>query len=62
LAIQRVIYAVIGFVTGVVFYSFWSVAPLRQEPPVEDYTKWVVVGVLGVLAGVLNTSLFLLRR
>jgi hypothetical protein len=61
LAIQRVIYAVIGFVTGVVFCSFWSVAPLRQEPPVEDYTKWVVVGVLGVLeAGVLNTSLFLL--
>jgi H+/Cl- antiporter ClcA len=59
------VYAIIGFVTGIVLYSFRGVAvtdPFGQERPFEDYTKWTVVGVLGGLAGMLTTSLFLLRR
>ena len=59
------LYAMVGFVTGVVVYSFRGVAhadPLEGDYPFENYTRWTVVGVLGGLAGVLATSLLLLRR
>jgi H+/Cl- antiporter ClcA len=59
------LYAIVGFVIGIVLYSFRGVMvtdPLGPERPFEDYTKWTVVGVLGGLSGMLTTSLFLLRR
>ncbi|KAF5369694.1 hypothetical protein D9615_010149 [Tricholomella constricta] len=58
------VYAIIGFATGIVLYSFRGVAsdPLSSQRPFEVYTRWTVVGVLGGLAGMLTTSLLLLRR
>jgi H+/Cl- antiporter ClcA len=56
---------IMGFVTGVVLYSFRGVTivdPMVGEYPFEEYTRWTVLGVLGGLAGVLTPSLFLLRR
>jgi hypothetical protein len=58
------VYALVGFVTGIVLYFFRGVTvsdPFGPEHPFEDYTKWTVVGVLGELAGMLTMSLFLLR-
>ncbi|GLB34349.1 hypothetical protein LshimejAT787_0112330 [Lyophyllum shimeji] len=58
-------YAIIGFVTGIVLYSFRGTAPDKAAPsqaPFAEYTRWTVVGVLGALAGILTTSLLLLRR
>jgi len=65
LPLTFLLYAIVGFVTGIVLYSFRGVTvsdPLGPDRPFEDYTKWTVVGVLGGLAGMLTTSLFLLRR
>lgn len=59
------VYAIAGFLTGIVLYSFRGVTvsdPLGPEHPFEDYTKWIVVSVLGGLSGMLTMSLFLLRR
>ncbi|KAG5642968.1 hypothetical protein DXG03_001816 [Asterophora parasitica] len=57
------IYAIVAFVTGIVLYSFRGVTdPFSPEQRFEDYTRWTVVGVLGGLAGMLTTSLLLLRR
>ena len=59
------VYAIVGFVAGIVLYSFRGVKledPLMSERPFEEYTKWTVVGVLGGLAGMLTMSLFLIRR
>ncbi|KAG6830126.1 hypothetical protein H0H87_009096 [Tephrocybe sp. NHM501043] len=57
-------YAIVAFVTGIVLYSFWDVNDDLLDPkrPFEDYTKWTVIGVLGGLAGMLFTSLLLLKR
>jgi len=56
-------YAIIGFVTGVVWYSYRGslTDPLLPTRPFDDYTRWMAVGVLGGVAGVLSTAL-LLRR
>lgn len=58
-------YSIVGFVVGVVLYSFRGVSisdPSMTEHQFDDYTRWTVVGVLGGLAGMLTTSLLLLRR
>ncbi|RDB19890.1 hypothetical protein Hypma_013085 [Hypsizygus marmoreus] len=58
-------YAIIGFISGIVLYSIRGVTstdPLASQHPFEDYTRWTVIGVLGGLAGMLTTSLLLLRR
>ena len=54
-------YAIFGFVTGVVLYSFHGslTDPLLPARPFDDYTRWTVVGILGGLAGVLSTALLL---
>jgi len=59
------VYAIIGFVTGIVLYSFRGVAvtdPFGQELLLRTTRNGLWVGVLGGLAGMLTTSLFLLRR
>lgn len=58
-------YAVIGFVAGIVLYSFRGVTtsdPALIKNHFDDYTKWTVVGVLGGLAGMLTTSFLLIRQ
>ena len=58
-------YAVIGFVTGLVLYSFRGTISGGigvGEQRFQEYTSWAVVGVLGALLGVLTTSIFLMRR
>ncbi|KAJ7189995.1 hypothetical protein GGX14DRAFT_483998 [Mycena pura] len=60
LPLVLLIYAVLGFVAAVVLYSFFGVD--GTAVPFEAYTRWAVLGVLGGLAGVLTTSILLLRR
>lgn len=57
-------YAIAGFVTGIVIYSFRGVAidPPGQSMPYEDYTKWIVVGTLGGVGGILMMSILLNRK
>ncbi|KAJ7866089.1 hypothetical protein B0H14DRAFT_3084265 [Mycena olivaceomarginata] len=59
LPLVLLIYAVIGFVTAVVLYSFLGVDAGAGR--FEDYTRWVVLGVLGGLGGILTMSVVLLR-
>ncbi|KJA17727.1 hypothetical protein HYPSUDRAFT_146154 [Hypholoma sublateritium FD-334 SS-4] len=57
-------YALIGFVTGIILYSFRG-APADPNGPknsFEDYIRWIIVGVVGVLAGIVTTSLIVLRK
>jgi H+/Cl- antiporter ClcA len=57
-------YSIVAFVTALTLYSFRgkSVESPFPKSPFDDYTRWIVVGVLGGLAGVLTTSFLLLRR
>lgn len=59
------VYAIIAFVTGLVLYSFRGVAlsdPLVTKKTFEDYTRWGVVSVVGVLVGIVTTSALLFRQ
>ncbi|KAJ7111754.1 hypothetical protein C8R44DRAFT_252675 [Mycena epipterygia] len=60
LPLVLLIYAVLGFVAAVVLYSFFGVNASAMR--FQDYTRWAVLGALGGLAGVLTTSVLLLRR
>lgn len=61
-------YSVAGFVTGVVIYSFRSTtlnlasagSPVAAK--FEEYTWFLVVGVVGALVGVLIASSMVARR
>ena len=58
-------WGIAAFITGITLYSFrgFTITPpgvVKQH--FEDLTHWIVVGVMGVLAGVLITSALLLRR
>ncbi|KIJ11004.1 hypothetical protein PAXINDRAFT_85177, partial [Paxillus involutus ATCC 200175] len=61
-------YSVAGFITGVVIYSFRSAtinlasagSPIAAK--FDEYTRFVVIGVLGALAGVLSASALVSRR
>jgi len=58
-------YSIIGFIAGIVLYSFRGVTVTNSDLAVhhfDDYTRWTVVGVLGGLAGMLTTSVLLLKR
>ncbi|KAF8165963.1 hypothetical protein B0H34DRAFT_648053 [Crassisporium funariophilum] len=58
-------YSIIGFITGIVLYSFRGVTvtnPTMPKSAFEDYTRWTVVGVVGALAGLVTTSMLLLKR
>lgn len=57
-------YAIASFVTGIVIYSFRGVPinPPGPSMPYEDYTKWIVVGTLGGVGGILMMSVLLNRR
>ncbi|TFK33262.1 hypothetical protein BDQ12DRAFT_727898 [Crucibulum laeve] len=56
-------YSIIGFITGIVLYTFrGTISTDPNHDPFDDYTRWTVVGVLGALAGMLTVSLFFLRR
>ncbi|KIY67714.1 hypothetical protein CYLTODRAFT_352645 [Cylindrobasidium torrendii FP15055 ss-10] len=59
LPIVFLLYAIVGFVTAVVLYSFRG-APAQQ--PFSDYTSWIVVGVVGACLGVLTTSVLIMTR
>ncbi|KAF8839287.1 hypothetical protein BDN67DRAFT_905823 [Paxillus ammoniavirescens] len=61
-------YSVAGFITGVVIYSFRSAtinlasagSPIAAK--FDEYTRFMVIGVLGALAGVLIASALVSRR
>ena len=61
-------YSVAGFVTGVVIYSFRSatINLASAGSPVaakfDEYTRFMVVGVVGALVGVLIASTMVARR
>ena len=57
-------YALIGFITGIILYSFRGVPadPNSPKNSFEDYTRWIVVGVVGALAGIVTTSLIVFRK
>ncbi|KAF8967511.1 hypothetical protein BDZ97DRAFT_1755936 [Flammula alnicola] len=58
-------YSLIGFITAVVLYTFRGASvddPHMIKNSFEDYTRWTVVGVVGVLAGIVTTSMLVLRR
>ncbi len=57
-------YSIIAFIASLTLYSFRGkpVGYPLPKTPFEDYTRWIVVGVLGGLLGILTTSLLLLRR
>ncbi|KAG9317911.1 hypothetical protein JVU11DRAFT_2142 [Chiua virens] len=61
-------YSVAGFVTGVVVYSFRSAtinfanAGSPMAAKFDEYTRFMVVGVLGALVGVLIASTMVARR
>ncbi|KAF8179221.1 hypothetical protein BJ912DRAFT_855727, partial [Pholiota molesta] len=55
-------YALIGFLTGLILYTFRG-APLGNpgsKTSFEDYARWIIVGVVGALAGIVTTSLLVL--
>ena len=57
-------YSIVAFVAALTLYSLRGKtieSPLPKSP-FDDYTRWIVVGVLGGLAGILTTSFLLLRR
>jgi hypothetical protein len=57
-------YSIIAFVAALTLYSFRgkTIEGPFPKSPFEDYTRWIVVGVLGGLAGILTTSFLLFRR
>ncbi|KDR84460.1 hypothetical protein GALMADRAFT_714456 [Galerina marginata CBS 339.88] len=58
-------YSIIGFITGIVLYTLRGVSvtdPSTHKNAFEDYTRWTVVGVVGGLAGIVTTSMLLVRR
>jgi len=61
-------YSVAGFTTGVVIYSFRSAtinfahAGMPVTPKFDEYARWMVIGVLGALTGVLVASVMVSRR
>jgi len=60
-------YSVAGFTTGVVIYSFRSAtnfahAGMPITPKFDEYARWMVIGVLGALTGVLVASVMVSRR
>ena len=57
-------YSIVAFISGITLYSFRGKAgdSPSQGVPFDDYTRWIVVGVLGGLAGVVTTSMLLLRH
>jgi len=57
-------YSIVAFVAALTLYSFRgnTVENPLPKSPFDDYTRWIVVGVLGGLAGILTTSFLLLRR
>ncbi|KAG6332906.1 hypothetical protein ID866_6184 [Astraeus odoratus] len=60
-------YSVAGFITGVVVYSFRSAtinfahAGMPVASKFDEYARWMVVGVLGALTGVLIASVIVTR-
>ncbi|KAF8804295.1 hypothetical protein BYT27DRAFT_6700590 [Phlegmacium glaucopus] len=57
-------YSVLAVTTGIVLYSFRGVIlsdPSITKTSFQDYTRWGVVGVVGVLAGMVVMSMILLR-
>jgi len=58
-------WGIAAFIAGITLYSFRGftvTSPGLIKHPFDDFTHWIVVGVMGVLAGVLMTSALLLRR
>jgi len=61
-------YSVAGFITGVVIYSFRSAtinfahAGMPVAAKFDEYARWMMIGVLGALTGVLITSVMVSRR
>lgn len=61
-------YSVAGFVTGVVVYSFRTAtlnlagAGMPMGGRFDEYARFMVVGVLGALVGVLIASSVVARR
>jgi len=61
-------YSVAGFITGVVIYSFRSAtinfahAGMPVAAKFDEYARWMVIGVLGALTGVLIASVMVSRR
>ncbi|KIM38706.1 hypothetical protein M413DRAFT_29942 [Hebeloma cylindrosporum] len=58
-------YALIGFITGITLYGLRGASladPNLPKNSFEDYTRWTVVGVVGALAGIVTTSMLVLRR
>lgn len=58
-------WGIAAFIAGITLYSFRGFTltnPGLVKQHFEDFTHWIVVGVMGVLAGVLITSALLLRR
>jgi len=62
------VYSVAGFITGVVIYSFRSAtinfahAGMPVAAKFDEYARWMMIGVLGALTGVLITSVMVSRR
>ena len=58
-------YSVIGFIAGITLYSWRGTSLANPNLPknsFEDYTRWTAVGVVGGLAGIVTTSMLVLRR
>jgi L-asparagine transporter-like permease len=58
-------YSIIGFITGLTLYALRGASltdPTLTKNSFEDYTRWTVVGVVGALAGIVTTSMLVLRR
>ena len=57
-------WAIIAFVSAMVLYAFRGSAATDPEQWTRFalYTKWTTVGVLGLIAGLLLTSMFFVRR
>jgi len=58
-------YSIIGFITGITLYALRGASltdPTLNKNSFEDYTRWTVVGVVGALAGIVTTSMLVLRR
>ena len=59
------VYSILAFTTGIVLYSFRGVTlsdPSVTRKSFDDYLKWGVVSVVGVLGGIVMTSVVLFRR